>query len=40
VCFGRAMLTGGRNHWCKLTPSAYPRAASVLLELYCLDVKK
>jgi len=29
-----------RNHWCKLSPSAGPRAASILLELYFLDVKK
>jgi len=28
------------NHWCKLSPSAGPRAASILLELYFLDIKK
>lgn len=25
------------NHYCKLTPSAVPRAASILLELYFLE---
>jgi len=28
------------NHWCKLTPSAIPRTASILMELYFLDIKK
>ncbi|KUJ17291.1 uncharacterized protein LY89DRAFT_684374 [Mollisia scopiformis] len=30
----------GVNHYCKLTPSAVPRAASILLELYFLEAKK
>ncbi|PQE33680.1 hypothetical protein CJF32_00010853 [Rutstroemia sp. NJR-2017a WRK4] len=28
------------NHYCRLTPSALPRAAAILLELYFIDVKK
>jgi len=28
------------NHWCKLTPSAVPRVASIIMELYFLDGKK
>ncbi|ATZ57665.1 hypothetical protein BCIN_15g02160 [Botrytis cinerea B05.10] len=27
------------NHYCRLTPSNFPRAASILLELYFLDMK-
>ncbi|APA13549.1 hypothetical protein sscle_11g083190 [Sclerotinia sclerotiorum 1980 UF-70] len=27
------------NHYCRLSPSNYPRAASILLELYFLDLK-
>jgi len=28
------------DHWCKLTPSAIPRTASILLQLYFLEVGK
>ncbi|KAM3084319.1 hypothetical protein ACMFMG_001577 [Clarireedia jacksonii] len=28
------------NHYCRLSPSSIPRAASILLELYFLDVKR
>jgi hypothetical protein len=35
-----ADISETRNHYCKLTPSAVPRLASILLELHFLDIGK
>ncbi|KAL2062577.1 hypothetical protein VTL71DRAFT_5649 [Oculimacula yallundae] len=34
------ILQMGINHYCRLTPSSVPRLASIILELYFLEVKK
>ncbi|KAG4426123.1 hypothetical protein IFR04_000830 [Cadophora malorum] len=34
------ILQMGINHWCRLTASSVPRVASIILELYFLEIKK